>query len=119
MKKTVIIGASENQSRFSNKAVKSLLRNNIEVIAIGDKDGKINDINIICGIPEIYDIHTISIYLNPKKQMIYQDFILESHPKRVIFNPGAENNELKEKCINKGIEVVEGCTIIMLNNDQF
>jgi len=119
MKKTVIIGASEDQSRFSNKAVKSLLRNNIEVIAIGDKEGKISDVNIICGIPELNDIHTISIYLNAKKQMIYEDFILESNPRRVIFNPGTENNDLKTKCINKGIEVIEGCTIIMLNNDQF
>lgn len=119
MIKTIILGASENTTRFSNKAVKSLTRNNFDVIAIGNKIGKIDNIEIISHIPNEKNIHTISIYLSKENQEIYYDFILNSNAKRVIFNPGSENEQLKVKCIENGIQVVEDCTIMMANNGRF
>jgi len=65
------------------------------------------------------DIDTITLYIGPRNQAPYYDYILNTKPKRVIFNPGAENPELVEKLEEQGIEAVEGCTLVMLNTGQY
>jgi hypothetical protein len=59
------------------------------------------------------------MYLRAKNQLHYYDSILKSNPRRIIFNPGAENNELSNLAQKKGIEVVEGCTLVMLTLNQY
>lgn len=119
MKKTIVLGASINSTRFSNKAIKSLVRHGHEVVAIGAKEGMIGDIEINKTLADTSDIHTISVYLNKDNQEVYKDYIINSGVKRVIFNPGAENDELAGLISENGIEVVNNCTIIMLNNSSF
>jgi len=36
-------------------------------------------------------------------------------PKRIIFNPGTENQELKKLAEAQGIECLEACTLVMLS----
>jgi len=118
-KKTIVIGASPKPERFSYKAVRLLNHNGHPVIAQGVREGKIDDIEIIKGKPKIEDVHTVSMYIGPARQPEYYDYILGLNPKRIIFNPGTENDEFIQMAKEKGIETVENCTLVMLNTEIF
>ncbi len=118
-KKTLVLGASENPQRYSNMAILRLLTFGHPVVAIGNKKGKVEDVEIITDKPEMDDIDTITLYLNPTNQKPYYDYILSLKPKRVIFNPGTENDELERKLIQKGVITQEACTLVMLGTGQY
>ncbi len=118
-KKTVVLGASQNQERYSNMAVKKLVANNHPVTAIGNKEGIINDIKIIKENPVLNDVHTITLYLNPENQKPYYNYIFSLNPKRIIFNPGTENEELQKLATEKGIKTMEACTLVLLSTNQY
>ena len=119
MGKMLVLGAAENPDRYSCKAVKSLDRNGYEVVAVGFKPGFIKEIEILAGTPEIIDVDTVLLYIGKKRQHEYYDYIAGLKPRRVIFNPGAENPELQDFLKEKGIEVVKDCALIMINTDSF
>ena len=119
MSKTLVLGASPNNSRFSYKCVKSLLRHEHEVVAVGLRRGKIADLRIQRGKPEIEDVHTIILYIGPKSQLDYYDYILGLKPKRIIFNPGTYNREFINMAQEKDIDTVVDCALIMLNSGTF
>ncbi|MEL6867304.1 MAG: CoA-binding protein, partial [Bacteroidota bacterium] len=104
-KKTLVIGASTNPSRYAYKAVQRLIRQSVEVVPIGIREGTIEDIPIQQGQPTVNDIHTISLYLRPDLQKEYYDYIFQLQPKRLLFNPGTENAELMRLAKEAGIEV--------------
>ncbi len=114
-KRTVIIGASSNSERYAYKAVQSLLTKGHEVFPIGIKEGQIG--NTIISTQRILhkNIDTVSLYIAPKNQPEWYDYILTLRPKRIIFNPGAENDELVQIAKMKNIETVDGCTLVMLS----
>ncbi len=118
-KKTLVLGASPNPVRFSHKAVRSLLRHNIPVVPFGIKKGEIGGIEIIRERSEFNDIHTITMYVGPARQKEYYSWLLSLHPQRIIFNPGTENPEFMQMAEKDGIEVLEDCTLIMLNADKY
>ena len=120
--KTLVVGASPNPSRYSNKAVRLLRKYNHEVIPLGIRNGEIDNLKIIRGKPEISGIHTITLYIGQKKQVKHYDYLLGLHPKRIIFNPGTENTELTELtelAQKQDINIVQNCTLVMLNTDKF
>ena len=119
MKKTLVLGASPDPIRFSYKAIKSLLRYGHPVVALGNKDGDIQGVQIQTGLPSLEEIDTVALYLNPYKQKEYYDYLISLQPRRIIFNPGTENNELMDLANKSGIQVVEDCTLIMLNTDRY
>jgi uncharacterized protein len=118
-KKTLVIGASTNPERFSYKAIKLLRKYDHPVEALGLKEGEIEGVSIQKSKPEIIDIHTVTMYVGPKNQAEYYAYILNLKPKRIIFNPGTENDEFEQQAIQNGIEVIEDCTLVMLNSDRF
>ena len=118
-KTTVILGASTNPARYSYRAVKLLKKHDIPVIPVGIKKGEIAGEKIISELPQSGNIHTLTLYLNKKRQEKYYDQVAKMKPKRVIFNPGTENNEWTKKLADAGTEVVEHCTLIMLNEGMF
>lgn len=119
MKKTLVIGASLKPERFSNKAIKLLRRYDYPVFAYGLRIGKVEDVEIFKEKKNIENIHTVTMYINPKRQPELYDYIISLNPKRIIFNPGTENDEFVNIAKNKKIEVVENCTLVMLNTDIF
>lgn len=119
MKRTLVIGASENPARYAFLAVNRLLRFQHEVKAIGLKTGNVNGVQIDTGKPYYEGIDTITLYINPRRQPEYYDYILNLKPKRVIFNPGTENPELEELLNKNGIEATEACTLVMLSTGQY
>jgi predicted CoA-binding protein len=114
-KKTLVLGASENPSRYSHLAVLHLMREGIEVAAVGNKEGNIQGVKIQTGFPPIKDVDTVTMYVGARNQPVFYDYILSLDPKRVIFNPGAENPEFEEILVKKGIETTEACTLVMLS----
>lgn len=119
-KKTLVLGATNNPSRFAFLAVGRLLKSGFDDIkAIGIKKGDVQGIPIERSFGPEDNIHTITLYLNPSNQKQYYDQILESDPKRIIFNPGTENSELQELANEAGIETIEACTLVMLANGTY
>lgn len=118
-KKTLVLGASENPSRYSHLAVRKLLSHGHPVVAVGRRNGKIGDVSISKEPVVEKDIDTVTLYLNPANQIPYYEYILALKPKRIIFNPGTENNELVEKAQEQGIQTQEACTLVMLSTSQY
>ncbi|WP_372473272.1 CoA-binding protein [Capnocytophaga sp. ARDL2] len=117
--KTLVLGASEKPERYSNKAIKMLRRYQHEVVAIGNKVGTVEGVEIHKGMVDFKDIHTITLYMNPKNQIPYYDYILNLQPKRVIFNPGTENLELQSLLQRNNIAFEDACTLVLLSTDQY
>jgi uncharacterized protein len=118
-KKTVVLGASDSPMRYSFLAVRRLKSYDHPVVAIGKKSGAIDDTQIITERPLMDDVDTITLYLNPVHQQQYYDYILSLHPKRIIFNPGAENNELEALAKQNNIQPMNACTLVLLSTGQY
>ena len=119
MKKTVVLGASDNPARYSYLAVEKLNRYGHPVVAIGKKEGLVGNTKIITDRLIEKEVDTVSLYLNPQLQKQYYDYILSLHPKRIIFNPGTENEELFDLAKANGIEPMEACTLVLLGTGQY
>ena len=117
--KTVVLGASPNSERFSYKAVKMLLRYDHKVLALGKRKGEIKGIPILTGKPILEGIDTISLYLGAKNQKDYYEYIQALQPRRIIFNPGTENEELERLAKDAGIDVIHNCTLVMLSKNEY
>ena len=116
MKKTMVLGASPNPNRYSYAAVEKLRRNGHDVVAVGVRSGMIGDVRIQTDLPSVSDVDTVTLYLGPARQEPYYNYILKTvRPKRIIFNPGTENRELMQKALEKGIEALGACTLVMLS----
>lgn len=118
-KKTLVIGASENPTRYSYLAVEKLKKYGHSVIALGNKTGMIGDTKIQTEKRQEQNIDTVTLYINPELQKQYADYIMLLHPKRLIFNPGTENDDLYQMAKANGIEPLEACTLVMLGTGQY
>lgn len=119
MKKILVLGASLKPHRYSNIAIRSLESSDYDVVAIGLREGEIANIPVQTGFPKLEDIHTVTLYLNAERQKLYYDYIIALKPKRVIFNPGAENFEFKEILEKNDINFEFDCTLVMLSGKRF
>jgi predicted CoA-binding protein len=118
--KTLILGATTNETRYANIATKRLLKYGHEVALLGNKKGEVSGHEIMNEAKDVpKDIDTVTMYLGERNQTDYEDFILNLNPRRVIFNPGAENTALSQKLRNQGIETLNACTFVMLSTNQF
>ena len=113
-KKTIVLGASDNPSRYSYLAMNRLQAHRHPVVAVGRKETSVAGIQIHKDQVAEEGVDTVTLYLNPKNQVAYYDYILSLQPKRIIFNPGTENDELMRMAKEKGIQPVIACTLVML-----
>jgi predicted CoA-binding protein len=118
-KKTLVLGASDNPARYSYLAINRLRSYDHPVVAIGKKHTWVTDVEIIKEKNNFEEVDTVTLYLNPLHQKEYYDYILSLKPKRVIFNPGAENEELSKLAKDNGIQPIEACTLVMLSTGQY
>ena len=118
-KKTLVLGASQNPARYSYLAIQRLRRHQHPVVAVGRRIGQVADVDISKEQQVEAGVDTVTLYLNPKNQVEYYDYILDLHPKRIIFNPGTENEELMRMAKENNIEPVMGCTLVMLSTGQY
>lgn len=114
-KKTLVLGATTNPDRYAFKAVNRLIENGYEVVPVGIRKGEIAGIPIINDLEIQENIHTITLYIGVKRQKEYYDYILNTKPKRVIFNPGTENREFYKILSKNNIESEVACTLVLLS----
>ena len=119
MKKTLVLGASQNPARYSYLAIHRLRAHGHPVVAIGRRKGMVKDTEIITGTPAQEGIDTVTLYLNPTNQKPYYDYIISLKPSRIIFNPGTENEELYDLARKHHIKTQEACTLVMLSTGQY
>ena len=118
-KTTLVLGASSNPSRYSNIAINRLRRHAHPVVAIGKRTGTVADVPVETQTKPIEELDTITLYLNPTNQKPYYDYIVSLKPKRIIFNPGTENEELEELAREHGIKTMDACTLVLLSTGQY
>jgi hypothetical protein len=119
MKKSLVLGASLKPDRYSNLAIVRLLAKEKNVVAFGVKSGVIEGVQIETSLVPFQDIDTITLYLNPTRQQAYYDYIISLNPRRVIFNPGTENEELSAMLRLNGILAENACTLVLLSTNQY
>lgn len=117
--KTLVIGATTNRDRYAYKAIQSLINKSHQVVAIGAKEGMALDVNIETIKFPFTGVDTVTLYLNPKNQEEYYNYIISLKPRRVIFNPGTENPEFYEKLKQNNIEFEIACTLVLLATNQY
>lgn len=120
-KKTVILGASPNPSRYAFTAAKMLQEKNIDFVPVGIKKGEVLGKKILNlrEKPPIPEVDTITVYIGPQNQPEWYEYLLSLKPNRVIFNPGSENKEFMDLLKEKSIEVIPACSLVMLSSGQF
>jgi predicted CoA-binding protein len=118
-KKTLVLGASSNPARYSFLAIQQLRSKGHDVVGIGLKKGKVSDVEIETEKKPVNDLDTVTLYLNAHNQKAYYEYILSQNPKRIIFNPGAENDELASLAKERGIIPQEACTLVLLSTGQY
>lgn len=119
MKKTLVLGASLNSSRYSNLAINRLVNHGHTVEAVGLREGTVAGVAISTEKEPFENINTVTLYLNPKRQEEYYEYIVSLKPKRVIFNPGTENPEFYEILQKNKIESEVACTLVLLGTNQY
>ena len=117
--KTLVLGASEKEDRYANKAVRLLREYDHEVVAVGRSAGRIGDVVIQTGQPKVEGVDTVTLYLGPHFQAGIVDYVIGLKPRRVIFNPGTENPYFQQTLEAAGIAPMEACTLVLLRTDQF
>ena len=116
--RVLVLGASLNPKRYSHKVALQLNRLAYDVVLVGHKPGVIDGLSIETYIPN-KSYETVTLYLSAKNQQQYHDQLLKLKPKRIIFNPGAENSVFQKLAIQKDIEAFEACTLVMLSMGTF
>ena len=119
MKKTLVIGASENPDRYSNKAIKALVAHSQNVVAIGLREGEVAGVPFNSEKKSFENVETVTLYVGPQNQPEYYTYILSLKPQRVIFNPGTENPEFISQLKSANIYPEIACTLVLLATGQY
>ncbi len=119
MKKTLVLGASLKEERYSNMAIHKLVQYNHDTVAVGGKAGTVAGVTIDKDPKPFEAINTVTLYLNPKRQQAYYEYIIALQPQRVIFNPGTENPEFYERLTQAKIPYEIACTLVLLSTNQY
>ena len=118
-KKTLVLGATPNSGRYAYLAANRLVKAGHDIINVGIKKGEVAGVPIEPAEDIHEDVDTITLYVGPQNQPPLYDYILNTHPKRIIFNPGTENSELRRMANEKGIETEYACTLVLLSIGQY
>lgn len=116
---TLVFGASLKEDRYSNMAIKRLRGRDLEVAAFGLREGVVADVKIDTHLLDYDAIDTVTLYLNPKRQKEYYNYILSLKPRRVIFNPGTENSEFQQLLEKNDVIAEVACTLVLLSINQY
>jgi len=119
-KATLIIGASSNEERYSYKAFYKLKESNHRVYALGFREGMLSDTQIYIDHQATWtDVDTVTLYLGAARQEPYFEYLVKLNPRRVIFNPGTENEEFENRLKEAGIQTEQACTLVLLATNQY
>lgn len=117
--KVLVMGASPESTRYSYMATRMLKEYGHQVTCYGKRKGECSGEPILNEFPDGRSFDTVTLYLNPTHQQEYYDRILALKPRRVIFNPGTENDEFEDILRKHQIDPDESCTLVLLRTGQF
>jgi len=118
--RVAVIGASDKPHRYSYQAVMLLREKGHEVYPVHQRVKDIQGLPAYSSVVDIKDdIDTVTLYVGPDVSDSIGDDIVSTCPRRIIFNPGAENPRLKERAREKGIVTLNACTLVLLKTGQF
>ena len=118
-KKTLVLGVSLKEARYSNKVIHKLIGDNHQVRAIGFKEGCVANVKVGIEKKIFKNIDTVSLYLSPVNQVSFYTYVVALNPDRVIFNPGTENEEFQKILAQNGIKIEAACTLVLLSTRQY
>lgn len=119
MKKVIVLGASLNANRYSNMAIKKLIKNNYDVYPLGKSEAEVEGVRLFSDFKMIEEVYAVTIYLNPFNQRQFYDYILDLNPQKVVLNPGAENRELELILDENSIKFERACSLVLLSLNSF
>ena len=115
----MIIGAATNPARYAHAAALRLTQHGHDIVQIGLKPGEVAGEPINTQKDAFEGIDTVTLYIGPRHQADYYEYVVSLKPKRVIFNPGTENAEFEKLLVENNIEPIEACTLVMLATGQY
>ena len=120
-KKTVIVGSTPRPYRYAHQAAVMFDEREIPFVPLGIQEGEVlgRKIENIKDKPQIEEVDTLTMYIGAARQKEWYDYLLSLEPRRIIFNPGSENFEFKQKAEKQGVECLEACTLVMLSIGNF
>ncbi len=118
--RVVVLGASKNPERYSNKAVRMLIEHRHEVVPVHPVESEIEGLKVVSKLNQVTGkVDTLTLYVSPDTLTPMQADIIKLNPGRIIFNPGTENPPLMQELRQHGLKVVEACTLVLLRTGQF
>lgn len=115
----MIIGATPDPSRYAYKAAHMLTHYGHPIVNIGIKKGQVAGVAIEKAVAPMLAIDTVTLYIGVAIQPQYYDYIIQTRPRRVIFNPGTENPAFEHLLQENGIEPLYACTLVLLSTGQY
>ncbi len=118
--RVAVLGASPKEDRYSFRAVKMLKEYGHTPIPVHPAGHTVDNTPGLRSLDDINErVDTLTMYVGPDISNGELERILRLKPRRVIFNPGSENEPLAEKLEAAGMEIVRGCTLVMLRSELF
>ncbi|WP_395743733.1 CoA-binding protein [Prosthecobacter sp.] len=118
--RVVIVGASDKPERYSHRALLLLRKHGHEVVPVHPRLAEIEGIPVVSDLSAISGaVDTVTMYVGAAISDGLRDKLLGLKPRRVIFNPGAENALLAVDLEKAGIACADACTLVLLNTGQF
>lgn len=115
-----VLGASAKPQRYSYKCVELLKEHGHKVIPVTPAKVEILGIMPVSSMEEIKEeVDILTMYVNAERSTALTNTIISLNPRKIIFNPGAENPELRKTCEANGIKTESACTLVLLNTNQF
>lgn len=120
MKTVAIIGASDKPQRYSNMAMHALQQHGYDVVLVNPFKSQIEGRQCFKSVAEYGgEIDTITLYVNPVRFCEHIKDVIKAGPRRVIMNPGTEDDKHEKLLIDSGINVHKACTLVLLSQNQF
>lgn len=108
-----IVGASNDRSKFGNKALRAYLKRGFAVYPVNKREDTVEGVKAYPSVADIpADIDRVSVYLHPKDTLVVLDDIAKKGTAELFLNPGSEDAAVVERAKALGLDPILACSII-------
>lgn len=116
----VVIGASPKAHRYSNKAIAMLKQFGHRPVPVNPAFPEVLGEKCYRAISDVPGkIDTVTMYVGKRRSDLMIQDIIAAKPRRIIMNPGAENDDLAQEAERAGIAADYACTLVLLQTGEF
>jgi predicted CoA-binding protein len=113
VKTIAIIGASNNRSKFGNKAVRAFLQQGYTVFPVNPKAENIEGLTAFKSITDVpVRPQMVSVYLPPPVLLTILPDIAARGCDELWLNPGAESDAVLAEAERLGLNIIQACSIV-------